>query len=220
MLYIPYFYNNLIIKLLKKELAMKRFFACLLMLCMINFTFLPALAEEKENYNTNNIINAQFKTDFNANKASKGQVVQFISTEDYKIENVIIPKGTIFNGEVKHYKKGRWGYRRAKAVIGINKMILPSGETYKIKASTKKHVLKGSALGNTGKGIVTLPVALVVGTVGAVVIVVETISVAGLILVGPTSYGIGRAMGGLTHGINYKKYHGDEIQLKIKTVKK
>ena len=198
---------------------MKRFFTYLLILCIINFTFLPALANKEENYNTNNIINAQYKTNFNINKASKGQVVQFVSTEDYKIENVIIPKGTIFNGEVKHYKKGRWGYRRAKAIIKINKMILPNGETYKIQASTKRHVLKGSALGNTGKGIITLPVALVVGVAGAVVIVVETISIAGLVLVGPTSYGIGRAMGGLTHGINYKKYYGDEIQLKIKTVK-
>jgi hypothetical protein len=185
---------------------------------MMNFTYLPALAEG-EDYNTSQVINAEFKTEFNANEASKGQVVQFVSTEDYKIDDVVIPAGTIFSGEVKHFKKGRWAYRRAKAVIKINKMILPDGKEYKIKASTKRHVLKGSAMGNIGKGIVSFPVAIIVGVTGAVVIVLESVSIVGLIVVGPTSYAFGRTMGQLTHGINYKKHVGDDIKLKIKSVK-
>lgn len=197
----------------------KKIFTCFLLFCIVNFMYLPASAEEADkDYNKSHIIEAIYKTEFNANKASKGQIIQFESTEDCKIGDTVIPSGTIFNGEVKHFKKGRWGYRRAKAVIIINKMILPDGQTYKIKASTKRHVLKGSAIANVGKGVVSFPVAIVVGTTGAVVMIVEAVSIVGLLLIGPTSYAIGRAMGKLTHGINYKKHEGDEIKLKIKSI--
>ena len=196
----------------------KRFFSVLLLLFMLNFCFWTAPVQSKD-YNADLIIDAEYKTDFNANKASKGEIVQFISTQDYTTDGFVIPSGTIFNGEVKHYKKGRWGYRRAKAIITIDKMILPNGQTYNIKASTKRHVLKGSALANVGKGVISFPVAIVVGVTGAVVIMVEAVSIAGLIAVGPTTYLFGRLMGTLTHGVNYKKNEGDDIQLKLKTIK-
>ena len=195
----------------------RKIFASLLIFFIINFTYLPVLART-EDYNSSRIIDAQYKTEFNINKASKGEVVQFISTENYQIDGVVIPKGTIFDGEIKHFNKGRWGYRRAKAIVKINKMIMPNGETYQIKAFTKRHVLKGSAMANVGKGIISFPVALVVGVAGAVVIIVEAVSIAGIIAIGPTTYAFGRIMGGLTHGVNYKKHQGDEIQLKVKDI--
>ena len=195
----------------------KKIFSVLLMICIINFNFLPALAENEE-YSTSRIINSKFKTELNINKASKGQVVQFVSTGNYIIDGVTIPDGTIFNGEIKHLKKSRFGYRRAKAVIAINEMILPSGETINVKAFTKRHVLKGSAAVNIGKGIISFPAAIVVGTAGAVVIIVEAISIVGILAIGPTSYLFGETMGKLTHGVNYKKHKGDEIQLKIKSL--
>lgn len=195
----------------------KKLFSFILTLCLINLSFLPALAEG-ENYESTHIIDAQFKTDLNVNKASKGQVIQFVSTEDYNVDGVLIPKGTVFNGEVTHAKKSRFGYRRAKAVIKINQIILPDGETMNIKAATKRRVLKGSALVNIGKGIVSAPVAIVVGVAGAVVILVEAISIVGIIAIGPTSYLFGETMGKLTHGVNCKKYRGDEIKLRIKSL--
>ena len=196
---------------------MKKIIAILLIFFISNFIFLPALAQN-EHQNTNHIIDAEFKTDLNVNKTSKGQIVQFISTEEYKINNFIIPKGTIFEGEVKHFKKGRFGYRRAKVVIKLNKMILPDSRTCKIQGTTKRHVLKGSAMGNVGKGIISLPPAIAVGAVGACVIIVEAVSIVGIVAIGPTTYAFGRALGSLTHGINYKKHQGDEIKLKIKAV--
>ena len=195
----------------------KRFFSILLMFFIINLVFMPAYAYN-EGFDTNKVIKAEFKTDLNINKASKGQVVQFVSTQDYQIQGFTIPNGTLFEGEIKHYKKGRWAYRRAKAVIKINKMILPNGETYNIKASTKRHVLKSLAVANVAKGIISFPAAIAVGVTGAVVIIIEAISIAGIILIGPTTYGLGRTMGSLTHGLNYKKHKGDSIQLRIKNI--
>ena len=196
----------------------KRIIACLLVLCIVNFVNLPVFANDKD-FNESRYINAEFKTEFNANKAEKGQVVQFISTQDYQKDGIMLPTGTIYSGEVKHLKKGRWGYRRAKAIIKINKVILPDGQTYEVNASTKRRVLKGSGIANVGKGIVSFPIAIVVGATGTVVIIVETVSIVGLLLVGPTSYVFGETMGKLTHGVNYKKHQGDEIKLKIKAIK-
>ena len=195
----------------------KKIFSVLLAFCILNFNFLPVFAGD-EDYSTSHIINAKFKTDLNVNKSSVGQVVQFISTENYNVDGVNIPEGTIFRGEIKHMKKGRFGYRRAKVVIKINEMILPNGEIHRVKAFTKRHVLKGSAAANVGKGIISLPAALVVGTAGVVVIIAEAITIVGIIAIGPTSYVFGETMGKLTHGVNCKKAAGDEIKLKIKSL--
>ena len=195
----------------------KKFLAMVLVFCTFNFITLPVFAGDDSK---NAIIEADFKTDLNVNKASKGQVVQFVTTEDYTVDNYTIPKGTIFSGEVRSFKKGRWAYRRAKVTIAINKVILPNGQTQRIKARTKKHVLKSPGIANATKGIITAPIAIAVGAVGVVVIFVEAVSIVGIIAIGPTTYGFGRAMGGLTHGINYKKHEGDEIKLKILSVEK
>ena len=178
---------------------------------------MPVFAKN-ENLEKDKIIDAQFKTDLNVNKASKGQIVQFVSSQEYKMNDITLPAGTVFSGEIKNFKKGRWGYRRAKAVIEINKIILPDGKTYNTQTYTQKHVLKGSPVANTAKGVITFPLAIAVGAAGTAVIVAEAISIVGILIIGPTTYGIGRAMGGLTHGINYKKQEGDEIKLKIKSI--
>lgn len=193
----------------------KKFFSVLLILCVINFGFLPSFAAD-EKYTSSNIINTEFKTELNLNKASNGQIVQFVSTQNYVTDGISIPQGTIFSGEIKRLKKSRFGYRRAKAVIEINKMTLPGGETVNVKAAAKRHVLKGSAVVNIGKGIITFPVAVVTGFVGGTVILLEAVSIVGIIAIGPTSYLFGETMGKLTHGINYKKHEGDKIKLKIK----
>ena len=196
----------------------KRFVSFLLILFLLNSVSLPIFAVEGDIKETR-IINTEFKTDLNVNKASKGQVVQFVSTQDYSVDGLTIPEGTIFSGQVTHFKKGRWAYRRAKVVIHIDKMTFPSGETYNINASTKRHVLKGSALVNTGKGIISFPVSIVVGVAGSVVVIVEAVSIVGIIAIGPTCYSFGRVMGTLTHGINYKKHEGDKIKLHLKSIK-
>ncbi len=209
----------------------KRFLSVLLILCIMNIVALPVFSQEddiqedkilnsyeQEEIEDSRVIDAQFKTDLNVNKTARGQIVQFVSTQDYMVDGVKIPRGTVFTGEVKHFKKGRFGYRRAKAFIKINKMVLPNGEKYKIKAFTKKHVLKSSALANTGKGIVSFPIVIAVGAVGVVVIIVEAVSIVGILAIGPTTAGFGALMAKLTNGVNYKKHEGDDIKLKIKSI--
>jgi len=195
----------------------KKLFSLFLIFLILNITLCPAFAtDNEEKIRGNRIIEAEFSTDLNVNEASKKQIVQFISTEDFVDKTgFFIPKGTLFTGRIHNIKKSRWAYRRAKVRIIINEMKFPNGETYKIKAYTKRRVLKGSAVGNIAKGIVTAPFAVVVITVGSVVMLVESITIVGLIVVGPTGAIVGGIAGKLSNGVNCTKNSGDKIKLKI-----
>ena len=197
----------------------KRFCSLLLVFLILNIFSLQVFAEN-DSSSGSQIINAEFKTELNINKASKGEIIQFLSTQDYTLNGVTIPKGTIFSGEIEHFKKGRWAYRRAKAVVKINKMILPNGETYSVNATTQKHVLRSPFYTNAIKGVITFPLAVLTGAAGVVVIVTEALTIIGIIAIPPTGYGFSRAVGGITHGLNYKKEPGDEIKLRLKSVSK
>ncbi|MBQ6516946.1 hypothetical protein IJI31_07190 [bacterium] len=188
---------------------MKKIISLFLLICMINFLSMPVFAK-----GSTEKVNAEFITELNVNKASKDQIVQFRTIKGYEG----IPEGTIFQGKVKSFKKGRWGYRRAKAHIVLEKMILPSGEIYEIKGGTDSHVIKGSAVKNVTKGVITLPVAVVAGAVGACCIVVEAVTIVGIVLIGPTLFIVGETAGKLTHGVNCVKHEGDSVKLKVKGV--
>jgi len=160
------------------------------------------------------VIEAAFVSDLNVNKSSAGQVVQFRTVENYtdSLGNEI-PKGTIFAGEIKSFKKGRWAYRRAKVRIRLTEMRFPDGSVYSIKGNTKRKVLKGSALVNTTKGIVTLPLVLVIGAGGACVMLLECVSIFGIILLVPTGVIVAGLCGKFSNGINCKKSAGDVLKL-------
>ena len=89
---------------------MKKIISFVLGLLIFSFTFTPAFAENK-------IVDATFVTDLNMNKASSGQTVQFRIEEDVNIDGITLPRGTIIQAEVKHPKKCRFAFRRAKGQI-------------------------------------------------------------------------------------------------------
>ena len=191
---------------------MKKIFSLFLIIFVINFSSVPAWAFfEKQEKTT---VNASLVSSLNLNNSSNGLIVQFKTTEDYKdADGNVIPQGTVFEGHIKSLKHGRWAYRRAKARIVLTEMRLPDGTVYQIKGNTKRKVLKGSALANIGKGVITFPFVLVVGVGGSCVIVLECVSIVGILLVLPTSLAIAGLCGKLSNGINCKKDAGDVLKL-------
>ena len=200
---------------LELELRMfKKLLSTILSIFIFNLTFLPVIAKEK---NLHDEISVNFITELNVNKSSKGQIVQFISTDDYTDAlGHSIPKGTIFQGKIKSIKHSRWGFRRAKAHLYINQMILPNGEKYKIKAFTKPLTVKGSAVANVGKGILMTPIAVCSLAVGTVAIIVESISIVGIILIAPTGAIFNGIAGKVTNGVNCYIPEGKKITIKFK----
>ena len=191
---------------------MKKFLALFGILFVLNMSFTPAYAVSASKHKET--VKGSFVSNLDVNKSSKGQVVQFRITEDFTDESgKVIPKDTIISGDIKSMKKGRWAYRRAKARIELNEMRLPDGSIIKINGHTKRKVLKGSAIVNIGKGVVTFPAVLLIGVGGSVVMLLECISIVGIILLIPTGAIVSGLTGNLSNGINCKKQAGDEIKL-------
>lgn len=186
---------------------MKKLLSILFVLFVLNMSVMPAFAVSGGS--GKETIKAAFVHDVNVNESSKHQIVQFKTTENYKD----IPQGTIFVGKIQAIKHGRWAYRRAKVRIVLTEMRLPDGTTYQINGNTKRKVLKGSAIGNIGKGIITFPAVLVVGVGGSCVMLLECVSIAGILLLVPTGAILAGLCGKLSNGINCKKHAGDVIKL-------
>lgn len=194
----------------------KKILSLILTILILNLYSIPVYSADKKNTK----IKAEFMTKLNVNKASDGEVVQLISLEDFTDETgITIPHGTIFKGYIKSHKESHPFYVRAKAHIVFDEMILPDGRMYKIKAGTKRKYIKGSAIGNTVKGIVTFPLAVATSAVGGAVMVVEIVTVIGLIFVAPTSNGFFKGVKQMTRGVNCKKRAGSKVKLKIKDMK-
>ena len=192
----------------------KKILSIVLVALIMNMMYLPVMAEPTT---VNETIPVSFVTELNVNKSQKGQVVQFISEEDYSDNyGVTIPKGTMFYGKIKSMKHSRFGFRRAKARIVVRKMVLPDGKVCKVKAFTKPHVVKGSAVGNVAKGIGMTPVALITIVGGGVAILCEAVTIVGLVAVPPTGMAICGLVGKETKGVNCKIPEGQSIKLRIK----
>ena len=186
----------------------KKILTLFLVLLIFNFLTVPTMAQ--------NVVDSSFVSDFNINKSSKGQVVQFRSNEQIMLpDGKIIPTGTIFEGKIKSMKKGRCFFKRAKARIVIDKMYLSDGTNQEIKGHTKRHVLKGSAFKNVIKGVTMTPFVIITGVGGAVVMVLEAVTIVGIVAIPPTALGVAGIMGKMSNGVNYKKQAGDNIELVI-----
>ena len=186
---------------------MKKILSLLFTMFVLNMSVMPAFAVSGNNQKE--VIETFFVSSLDVNNSDKGHIIQFRTTENYND----IPKGTIFVGHIKSIKHGRWAYRRAKVRIELTEMRLPDGTTYPINGSTKRKVLKGSAIGNVCKGVVSFPAVLVVGLGGSVVMLLECISIVGIVLLVPTGMVVGGLCGKLSNGINCKKDAGDVIKL-------
>jgi len=102
-------------------IMLKKFLSVIFILLFMNLIIGGAYAENTNNFKD---IHAEFLTELDVNKASKEQIVQFKSSKDAEVlKGVIIPKGTIFTGRIKSFKRARWAYRRAKVHIEIDNLL-------------------------------------------------------------------------------------------------
>ena len=197
----------------------KRYIAGLLVMVLLSAS-LPVMASDTSNVGINRVIDAAYVEHISLNKSANDEKVDFVTLEEYKDgSGFVIPKGTVFTGRIHGLKKSRWAFRRAKAGIKITEMRTPDGRTYQVTGATKRNKLKGSAVGNVAKGLVTCPVALVVGVGGSVAMLFEAVTIIGIPFLVPTGVIFGGIMGKLTNGVDYKRDKGAEIPLKINKIK-
>ena len=191
----------------------KKFLSLVLSVVILNIYCVPAFSADMKTLK----MKAEYMTNLNVNKANDGDSVHFMTRKDYTDETgFTIPNGTVFKGYVKSHTESKAFYRRGKAKVVIDEMVLPDGRTYKVKVKAK--VVKGPFIANMGKLLGTLPPAIVTSAVGGVVMVVEAVTIVGLIFVAPTGQGFVKGVGRMTKGINCKKHSGSKVTLKLRNM--
>ena len=197
----------------------KKLFSFIVTVFILNISFLPVFAVDKNITDKKFVIKTQLTSDLDVNKSSENDVVQFITNKSIRDSiGITIPNGTIFNGRITEKEESRLWYKRAKAKIIIEEMILPDGEIYSVDGSTQGKFLKGSAVVNAAKGVAGVPAAIVTGAAGGVVLAAEYISIIGILITGQTQALLGNTIDKLIRGINCKKHTEDTVNLKIKYV--
>lgn len=95
-----------------------------------------------EIYNTKVVIGAgnvlvgSFMQDFNARKTKVGSPVSFVANKDAITTQgrLLYPAGTVFEGRVRAVKKSTWLEKQHKALVVIDKAILPGGKICNLAA--------------------------------------------------------------------------------------
>lgn len=164
----------------------------------------------------NDVMMLTFQEDFDVNKAEKGKEIPLkLESEFQDMDGEFIPAGTMFYGRVDSVTKSRAGYRRAKAKITIDKMILPDGTMYKVKGKPKSGLLASSAGKNFAKGVGSTVLSVGICVTGLVLITGECLSGVGLVFAPATGIVTGIAVSSTTHGTNYKVKAGTKLPIKF-----
>ena len=95
-----------------------------------------------EIYNTKVVIGAgnvligSFMQDFNARKTNLGTPVRFVAKKDVSTTQgrLLYPAGTVFEGRVRSLQKSAWLEHQHKALVVLDKAILPDGKLCNLAA--------------------------------------------------------------------------------------
>ncbi len=170
----------------------------------------------QETIEPSSTIKLKFAHDFDVNKVNVGDKIDFVLPEAISdADGTILPAGTKFIGTVVNKKNSKWAFRRAKANLEITQMTLPNGKRYMISSAPEKGELKSSQALNSVKAVGMSVVGAGVCTIGAAVIAIECLSVAGIVLAPYTGAALGVAFGSTTKGLDYKAKAGTPITIKL-----
>lgn len=200
---------------------MKKLISAFLMLSFLFLNTIAAYAESivsvdkdtgKAVIANRSVLKLRFDKDFDINESHEGQEIYFSLAETIKdSDNTVLPAGTKFIGNVTNKENSKWGFRKAKAEIVMDRMILPNGRTYKVKSTPEKGELSSPTGLNIAKGTAVAAVDAGICIFGAAFIAIECLSVGGMIFAPITGAALGVALSSTSKGLNYKVSRGTEI---------
>ncbi|MCQ2958122.1 MAG: hypothetical protein MJ180_04375 [Candidatus Gastranaerophilales bacterium] len=192
---------------------MKKILSVLFILLLMFAQTTPVMA----NNNSNNTY-VNFTQKFNVNKSTLGDSVALKLKNPVYVLGQEIPAGTIFYGKIDKIRHSRGGFISANATISFNEMVLPSGETIPVKGSVSDIKIKSSGLANFGKGVITTPFTFLELTVGGIWIVLEAVSILGIIFIPATIGTIAHGVSVTTKGVNRKVSVNKNIMIDINAI--
>lgn len=196
---------------------MQKFLSSVLILFMLNLSCLPVLANQDKSV-INAKIKCKFLNDINANEAKIGQTVNFIVIKEFKNNNIVIPKDTVFKGEVKNKTNNGRQYQRSTVQIEIKEMELADGTIYKVDAETNPNPLQASNTACVGAAIRNTLLTPFVVVLETTVLALSVATIIGIFFIEPQIQNIGESVKDITYGANYIKKEGNTAVLNLKQV--
>ena len=161
----------------------------------------------------------ELESDIDINETNINDEVYFRLVSKVKASNgMFLPEHTRFAGKFKKVKKSEPVFKRARAYIIIDKIIFPNEKVYTVRMEPKKGSdLKSSQILNTLRAIPASIGIITFSVISVSVVVIESISIVGLVMVPKTSKGFGLLISSMAKGLNYKLKAGNKIIFKLDT---
>ena len=129
-----------------------------------------------------------------------------------------LPEHTRFAGKFKKLSPSKPIFKRARAYIIIDKLMLPNEKCYTVRMEPKNGSdLKSSQLLNTIRAIPAGVGVLTFSALSVAVVAIESVTVVGLVVVPRTCKGFGLLISSSAKGLNYKAKAGKQILFKLDT---
>lgn len=216
---------------------MKRFISFILVL-LINFFMLePVLAEENKYKEQDSPVFStaieeetvflnpkskyvlELESDLDINETNINDEIYFTLDSKVQMSNgMFLPEHTRFAGKFKKIKKSEPMFKRARAYIIIDKMIFPNEKTYTVRMEPKNGSdMKSSQFLNILRAIPAGIGTVTFSVISVAVVVIESVSIVGLVVVPITCKGFGLLISSMAKGLNYKLKAGNKIIFKLDT---
>lgn len=216
---------------------MKRFISLVLILLMSFFMTEPVLAKtgeyQKEDsttfstsiedetvyLNPKSTYVLELESDLDVNDSNMDDEIYFRLVSKVQASNgMYLPEHTRFAGKFKKIKKSEPMFKRAKAYIIIDKIILPNEKTYTIRMEPKKgSSLKAPQILNTIRAVPASVGIITFSILSVAAVALESVTVVGLVVVPRTCRGFGLLISSMAKGLNYKLKAGSKITFKLDT---
>jgi len=214
---------------------MKKIFAVFLVLLISFINITPILSEElgyekgdilttsieedKIYLVPKSIFTLELESDLDVNESTKGDEIYFRLVNPVKASNgMYLPENTRFAGKFKKIKQSSPMFKRARAYIVIDKMLMPNGTEYQVRIEPKNGSdLKSSQFLNTLRAFPASIGVLTFSVLSVATVAVESATIVGLVVVPRTCKGFGILISSTAKGLNYKLKAGSQLLFKLNT---
>ena len=181
--------------------------------------FSTAIEEETVYLSPKSTYVLELESDMDINETDKNDEIHFRLVSKVQASNgMFLPEHTRFVGKFKKIKKSEPMFKRARAYILIDKLIFPNGKIYTVRMEPKKGSdLKSPQFLNTLRAFPASIGIITFSVISVAVVVIESVSIVGLVVVPRTCRGFGLLISSMAKGLNYKLKAGNKIMFKLDT---
>ena len=182
-------------------------------------TLVSTVEDETVYLNPKSVYKLEFESDFDVNETKPDDEIYFRLVTPVNASNgMYLPEHTRFAGKFKKLSPSKPIFKRARAYIIIDKLMLPNEKCYTVRMEPKNGSdLKSSQLLNTIRAIPAGVGVLTFSALSVAVVAIESVTVVGLVVVPRTCKGFGLLISSSAKGLNYKAKAGKQILFKLDT---